>query len=128
MRTILTVLFGAVLACSLVACSGGELQEADAGAVREPAEVQPGSAPPQPLEIVESWWSVSDGGRLSYVVMVKNPNQGMECREPQFSVVPKDGRGKAICHYLDVPFVVGAGTTIALADSWEVWRQLGRID
>lgn len=64
MKTILAVLFGAVLACSLVACSGGELQEADAGAVREPAEVQPGSAP-QPLEIVESWWSVSDGGRLS---------------------------------------------------------------
>lgn len=118
MRAILTALFGVVLACSLAACSGGESPEVDAGA-SQGAAVQSTSAP-QPLEIVETGWSVSEGGRLSYVAIVKNPNPGMECREPQFSVLPKDGQGNTICHYLGIPYIVGAGSMVVLTDSWDV--------
>lgn len=106
MRAILTALFGAVLACSLAACSGGEPLEVDADALQGTAAVQPGSAP-QPLEIVETGWSVDDEGHVTYAAVIRNPNEGWRSEDPRVSVLLKDENGRVIEDFGESPSVVG---------------------
>lgn len=106
MRAILTVLFGAVLVCSLTACSEGGSSAAATKQPQAQAEVQPNSAP-QPLEIVDSGWSLDDEGHVTYAAVIRNPNEGWRSEDPRVSVRLLGEDGKVLEDFGENPSVVG---------------------
>lgn len=102
----MTALFGIVLACSLAACSGGTSSSPSADGAEAQGEIQPNSAP-QPLEIVESGWSIDDEGHVTYAAVIHNPNEGWRSEDPQLSVQLIDGDGRVVENYGEAPSMVG---------------------
>ncbi|WP_251158548.1 hypothetical protein [Caniella muris] len=112
MKVILAALTGVVLTLSLAGCSVAEPDSSAASSAEGVVQVE---TAPQPLEIVESGWSVNDDGYVTYAAVVRNPNDSWRCETPSLDVVLKDSDGKVLGRYGDDPLVIEADSEVALA-------------
>ncbi|WP_251158547.1 hypothetical protein [Caniella muris] len=117
MKRTLTLLLGAVLAAFLCSCSlfSAGLAGDDSNETASPLGV-----PVKPLEVAEHDWWVSEGGKFSYVAVLKNPNDSLACLSPCLHVRIQHYDWSKAEDYIDVPLVVEPGSTVVSAGSWGI--------
>lgn len=102
MKKTISILTGAVLAVALAGCSGGtadsgqEAAQAPQPESTAPAVAESSSNDPLPLELMESGYTVSEDGYVSYGVGIENPNTNFEAEFPVIQITGKDADGKIV--------------------------------